>query len=77
MAVIQLEVSDRLINRIGLDSLYKKMQMLLELQELQLLAIDINEQIQHEGLNQEVLLKEAKHNAWLKFKSEHPVEILP
>lgn len=77
MAVIQLEVSDRLINRIGLDSLYKKMQMLLELQELQLLAIDINEQIQHEGLNQEVLLKEAKHNAWLKFKSEHLVEILP
>ncbi len=60
MAVIQLEVSDRLIAQIGLDSLYKKMQALLELQELQLLASDFNEQIQQDGLNQETLLKEAK-----------------
>lgn len=77
MAVIQLEVSDRLIAQIGLDSLYKKMQALLELQELQLLAVDINEQIQQDGLNQETLLKEAKHSAWLKFKSAHLAEILP
>ena len=77
MAVIQLEVSDRLIAQIGLDSLYKRMQALIELQELQLIAIEINDQIKLDGFDQDSLLKEAKHSAWLKFKSEQLAEILP
>ena len=64
MALLQLEVSERLISKIGIEALARKIQHMLELQEIRLLAIEFNEQLQKEGYDQNVLLKEAKRKAW-------------
>ena len=64
MALLQLEVSERLISKIGIEALARKIQHMLELQETRLLAIEFNEQLQEEGYDQNVLLKEAKRKAW-------------
>lgn len=64
MALLQLKVSERLISKIGIEALARKIQHMLELQEIRLLAIEFNEQLQKEGYDQNVLLKEAKRKAW-------------
>lgn len=77
MALLQLEVSDRLVSKIGMQTLYLKMRQLLELQEIQLIAIEINEQIKIDGLDQDMMFREAKRKAWQQFKSEKLQGILP
>ena len=77
MALLQLEVSERLISKIGMEALSRKMQQLLELQELQLLAVEINEQLKREGFDQNTMLREAKRKAWQQFKAEKLKGILP
>jgi hypothetical protein len=77
MAVLQLEVSERLVSSMGLDALQKKINQLLDLQELHLMALEIREQLKKDGLDQDNLLKDAKRRAWEKFKANQPKEILP
>ncbi len=77
MALLQLEVSERLVAKIGLEALTRKLQQMLELQEVRLMAIEFNEQLKKEGHDQEVMLREAKRRAWQQFKAEKLKEILP
>jgi hypothetical protein len=77
MAVLQLEVSDKLVSKIGLETLYRKMQQLLELQEIRLLALEVSEQLRKDGLDHDTLFKESKQKAWQQFKAQRLNSVLP
>ncbi len=77
MALLQLEVSERLVAKIGMEALARKIQQMLDLQETRLLAIEFNEQLKSEGHDQNVMLREAKRRAWKQFKAEKLKEVLP
>ena len=76
MSVLEFEINDRLLSKMGLEAVQFKIQQFLELQELRLLALEIEEQIKAVGQDQDVLFREAKHAAWQKFKSANLQNVL-
>ena len=76
MSVLQLEINDRLVSKMGLESIYQKLQKFLELQELRLLALEIDQQIKESGFDQEKLFRSAKRAAWKKFKADKLKNVL-
>jgi hypothetical protein len=77
MATLQIEVSEHLATRIGLDYLQKKLQKWLELQELQLAALDLKSQFSEAGISSDVFFEEGKAAVWQQFKREKLADILP
>jgi hypothetical protein len=60
----------------GIGCFAKKINQLLDLQELHLIALEIREQLKKDGLDQDDLLKDAKRRAWEKFKANQLKEVL-
>lgn len=68
MLTIQLEVSEELAEKVGLETLIERFKQDLELEKLRLLAEKIQKGIQSAGLDNELLVKKARHKAWQAFK---------
>jgi len=71
MVTIQLEVSDEVVKKFGIDSLTQKLQQQLEVERLKILAEEINEAIQTAGLDSDVLFEEARAKAWEEYKAKY------
>lgn len=76
MLTIQLEVSEELAEKVGLETLIERFKHDLELEKLRLLAQKIHQGIQAAGLDNELILKKARHKAWQNFKEKHLKDIL-
>jgi PleD family two-component response regulator len=70
MAMIQLEVSDEVVKKFGIESLTQKLQQQLELERLKILTEEINEAIQTAGLDSNTLFEEARAKAWEEYKTK-------
>jgi hypothetical protein len=77
MVTLQIEVSEKLATRVGLDFLQKKMQKWLELQEFQMVAEDLNNQFSEVRISSNSFFEEGKSVAWQQFKREKLLDILP
>jgi hypothetical protein len=76
MITIQLEVSEELAEKVGIETLIQRFQKDLELEKLRLLATKIQEAIQAAGLDNDILVKKARSKAWQNFKQKHLKDIL-
>ncbi len=76
MLTIQLEVSEELAEKVGLETLIERFKQDMELEKLRLLAEKIQKGIQEVGLNNELLIKEARHKAWKDFKEKNLKDVL-
>lgn len=74
MLTIQLEVSEDLAEKVGLETLIERFKQDMELEKLRLLAEKIQKGIQEAGLNNELLIKKARHKAWQDFKEKRLYE---
>lgn len=76
MLTIQLEVSEDLAEKVGLETLVERFKQDMELEKLRLLAKKIQEGIQSAGLENDLLVKKARHKAWHDFKNKNLKEVL-
>ena len=77
MLTIQLEVSEELAEKVGLETLIERFKHDMELEKLRLLAQRIQQGIQAAGLDNDLLVKKARHKAWENFKQKHLTDIIP
>ncbi len=71
MLTIQLEVSEELAEKVGLETLIERFKQDMELEKLRLLAEKIQKGIQDAGLDNDHLIKKARHKAWQDFKQKN------
>ncbi len=76
MLTIQLDVSEELAEKVGLETLIERFKQDMELEKLRLLALKIQKGIQSAGLDNELLVKKARHKAWESFKNKHLKDVL-
>ena len=77
MLTIQLEVSEELAEKVGLETLIERFKHDMELEKLRLLAQRIQQGIQAAGLDNDLLVKKARHKAWENFKLKHFKDMIP
>lgn len=77
MLTIQLEVSEELAEKVGLETLIEQFKQDLELEKLRLLAQKIQKGLLDAGVDNEHLVKKARHKAWQNFKQKNLKDILP
>ena len=77
MITIQLEVSEELAEKVGIETLIQGFKKDIELESLRLLALKIQAGIQASGLDNDLLLKKARSKAWQNFKQKNLKDLLP
>ena len=77
MITIQLEVSEELAEKVGIETLIQGFKKDLELENLRLLANKIQAGIQAAGLNNDILVKNARSKTWQNFKQKQLKDLLP
>ena len=77
MITIQLEVSEELAEKVGIETLIQGFKKDLELENLRLLAHKIQAGIQTAGLDNDILVKNARSKTWQNFKQKHLKDLLP
>ncbi|MBK7872729.1 MAG: hypothetical protein IPJ74_19645 [Saprospiraceae bacterium] len=76
MTTIQLEVSEEVVRKYGIESLVQRLQQQLEVERLKILAEEINEAVQATGLDNDALVEEARAKAWESYKQKYLSHIL-
>jgi hypothetical protein len=76
MLTIQLEVSEELAEKVGLETLIERFKQDMELEKLRLLAEKIQKGIHEAGLDNEFMVKKARHKAWQNFKDKNLKDVL-
>ena len=77
MITIQLEVSEELAEKVGIETLIQGFKKDLELENLKLLAHKIQAGIQAADLDNDILVKNARSKTWQNFKQKHLKDLLP
>lgn len=77
MITIQLEVSEELAEKVGIETLIQGFKKDLELENLRLLAHKIQAGIQAAGLDNDILVKNARSKTWQNFKQKQLKDLLP
>ena len=75
MPVIQLEIDDMLVEKIGTKTVKDFMESQLSLLKLRYLGEKITEAIQKSGIEHKKELEEARKEAWLEYKDKHLKDI--
>lgn len=68
---IQLEVSDEVVRKYGIESLVQRLQQQLEVEHLKMLAEEIHDAIKTAGLDNDVLFEQAREQAWKEYKQKY------
>lgn len=76
MTTIQLEVSEEIVRKYGIESLVQRLQQQLEVERLKILAEEIQGAVQTAKLSNELLLEEARVKAWEAYKQKYLSHIL-
>lgn len=71
MITIQLEVNPATVQKIGIEALRQRLQRTIELEELAILATEMNAKIKEAGLDFKTLTEQARQEAWEEFKTAH------
>ena len=70
MQSIQLNINDKLIQRIGIDAIKQRLQKELEFIYHEAVASSIEEAIKNSGIDNEKELELARQKAWDEYKKE-------
>ena len=76
MPVIQLEIDDMLVEKIGTKTVNDFMESQLSLLKLRYLGEKITEAIQKSGIDHKKELEEARKGAWQEYKEKHLKDIV-
>lgn len=71
MVTIELEVNPATVQKIGLDALRQRLLRTIELEELTILATEIDAKMKSAGVDYKNLTEKARQEAWEEFKSTH------
>ncbi len=71
MAVIEINVSDDLLQQIGSDGLKLKMERYLEDIKVQKIVVGIQAAVHEHGLDWETELMQARQQAWQEYKQRY------
>lgn len=77
MATIQVEVSDELVYRYGLEAIQERVQQQLSWEDLQQKALALKAALDEAGIDHDAVAREAKKRAWEKYKNTVLKAILP
>ena len=76
MTVVQLEIEDQLIQKIGTKTIKEFMELQLSLLKLRFMGEKISEGIQQSGIDHHKEVKEARQEAWQEYKAKYLQGIL-
>ena len=76
MVTIQVEVNPATVQKIGMEALRKQLLRTIELEELAMLAMEIDRKMKEAGLDYKALTEKARQEAWDEFKAAHPEKFL-
>ncbi len=71
MSVIQLEIDDMLIRKVGEKAVKSYIEQQMSLLQIQYLGDKIKTEIQHSGIDNQQEIKEARQEAWQEYKEKH------
>lgn len=71
MVTIELEVNPDTVQRIGIEALRKQLLRTIELEELAMLATEIDKKTKDAGIDLKALTESARQEAWDEFKATH------
>ena len=69
MVKISVEVSQAVVNKVGIEALKERIQRTIELEELSLLATKIDTQLKKAGIDYTTLTEKARQEAWNEMKA--------
>ena len=71
MITIEVEVSPTIVNKVGMEALKQRLQRTIELEELALLAQELDLKMKAAGVDFKSLTEQAREEAWEEYKATH------
>ena len=76
MQTIQLEIQDKIIQKMGLVAVKERLQKEIEYLYFEDVAENINKSLQESGINNEIELETARQKSWEQYRNDFLKDVI-